>query len=186
MPDGKHHKEAIEHLNKMMNLMGKEASDEESFGKLCKAIVVRKNKEYASPFSSAGFKDRIIFLPQCLRRVDFCKAKESSSGYICRECGACTISKVIAEARRIGYKSVHILKGGRAVIRILDEQKPCAVVGVGCDFEGALGIMECEKRKIPVQFIPLSKDGCFETEVDFEEIKSVLNFIEISEPEDEK
>jgi hypothetical protein len=182
MAEGKHHKEAVERLNEMMHLLGKEGADGESFAKLCKGIVIRKNKECASSFSKVPFEKRVIFLPQCLRRVDECKAKERRSGYDCAHCGACAIAKVIQEAEKLGYRGVHVLKGGRAVIRILEEEKPQAVVGVACDYEGTLGVLECEKRKIPVQFIPLTRDGCFETDVELEEVKSVLNFREIDEP----
>jgi len=181
MAGGKHHKEVVERLNEMIRLLGRDGADDESFAELCKAIVIRKNKESASSFSRIPFEERVVFLPQCLRKVENCKAKEIASGYVCGSCGSCTIGRVIKEAGRLGYRGVYVLKGGRAVSRILDEEKPLGVVGVACDYEGTLGVLECEKRKIPVQFVPLSRDGCFETDVDFEEIKSVLRFKEIDE-----
>ena len=185
MSRGKHHAEALRRLQDMMNLLGDEGAGEQPFDELCKAIVIRKNKECALKFSEVPFEKRIVFLPQCLRKPDRCKAKEDASGYICAECGACAVNDVIKNARRLGYAGVFVLKGGRAVTRILDEQKPLAVLGVACQFEGALGIMECEKKKIPVQFIALSTDGCFQTEVDMEEVESVLNFADICRAEHE-
>ena len=185
MSQGKHHAEAIKRLHDMMKLLDDRSNDEQSFDELCKAIVIRKNKECALRFSEVPFHKRIVFLPQCLRRPDRCKAKEDASGYICAECGACAINTIIKNARRLCYAGVYVLKGGRAVVRILDEQKPLAVVGVACQFEGALGVMECEKKKIPVQFVALSTDGCFQTEVDLEEVESVLNYTDICKAEHE-
>ena len=69
-----------------------------------------------------------------------------------------------------------MLKGGRAIGKLLAEHAPCAVVGVACDYEGALGIIECERAGAAVQFVTLSRDGCADTDVDFDEVMSVLEF----------
>ena len=38
--------------------------------------------------------------------------------------------------------------------------------------------MECERAGAAVQFVSLSRDGCSETDVDLDEVKSVLAYFE--------
>ncbi len=134
----------------------------------------KKNKEHADAFARVAFNERILLLPQCMRSSAECKAVERAFSYECTGCGACDIPEIIAEARRLGYLGVHVLKGGRAVVRLIEELEAGAVAGVACSYEGLIGIMECERRGVPVQFVPLSRDGCADTEVDLDEIKSLL------------
>ena len=51
-----------------------------------------------------------------------------------------------------------------------------AVLGVACSLEGALGSLECERAGIPVQFIPLLRDGCADTDVDLDTVLETLEF----------
>ena len=91
---------------------------------------------------------------------------------------ACAAGAIWKRAKELGYIGVFMLKGGRAVGALLEERKPKAVLGVACDYEGALGILECEKAGAAVQFVPLTRDGCSETDVDIDEVTAVLEAIE--------
>ncbi len=167
-----------EEMNKLLRWIGDEAGpgDESNFGELCRAVSVRKNREHARRFAAVPFAERIVLLPQCLRRIGTCKAKETARGYECAGCGACPAGRILNEAKRLGYKGVHMLKGGRAIGALLAEEKPRAVLGVACEYEGALGILECERAGCAVQFVPLSRDGCAETDVDLSEVMSLMSF----------
>src|SRR3989339_902852 len=140
---------------------------------LNKIIVEKKNKKYAKSFSAAGFSERVIFLPHCMRNIEKCKAKEMGSYYLCMKCGACKAGDISKKAEELGYKAVYILKGGKAVEKLSSEIKPRAVLGVACFFEGVQGMELSEKRKMAVQFVPLTKDGCVATDVDLEEVFKV-------------
>lgn len=143
------------------------------------AFAARKNAEHAEAFARVPYRRRILLLPQCLRSSTACAAEERTFCYVCAECGACDIPAIVAEAEGLGYMGVYILKGGRAVVNLIEELDPGAVAGVACNYEGLIGIMECERRSVPVQFIPLSRDGCADTEVELERLRELLGRLDI-------
>jgi hypothetical protein len=139
-----------------------------------RSVVEKKNRQNEERYAATAFNERVIFVPQCMRNVEKCTAKEAGSYYLCAECGGCKIAGLNKKARELGYKQLYILKGGRTVEKLLNEQQPKAVVGVACFFEGAMGMELCEKFKAIVQFVPLTKDGCVNTDLDLEHGLSVL------------
>ncbi|MFH0947980.1 MAG: DUF116 domain-containing protein [Elusimicrobiota bacterium] len=142
-----------------------------------KKFSQEKNKKHLIKFLQTPANKRIILMPQCLRNIKKCKAKEFGSYYVCAECGGCPISKISQAARFAGYPAkagLRILKGGSTVRKIVAELKPEAILGVACYFEGVQGIKECEKRKIPVYFYPLSKDGCENTDLELEGLLKLI------------
>lgn len=118
--------------------------------------------------AAVPYARRLLLLPHCLRRVDRCRAREVGYQYLCADCGACPVGPIRRKAMELGYLGVCVLKGGRAIIRLIEEQRPGAVLGVACLAEGVAGIEVCERLGIPVAFLPLSKDGCANTEVDLD------------------
>jgi hypothetical protein len=139
---------------------------------LMKLYVEVKNKLHRERFSKTRFSDRVLLLPQCLRSRS-CEAELTDYGYECRDCNKCRISEVKRFAEELGYK-VFILPGGALVEKILKEVKPKAVLGVSCLKELVLGCIVCEKVRIPAQGVALLRDGCVETDVDWDEVFSVL------------
>jgi hypothetical protein len=128
-------------------------------------------------FSGIPFTERIIFVPHCLRNSKKCKAKDEGSYYICLECNACKIGPISKKAKELGYKGLFILKGGKAVHKLFSEVKPKAALAVACYFEGVQGMKEAKKNKIPVQFVPLTKDGCVDTDTDLQEVFKAIGQI---------
>ena len=143
---------------------------------MCAAITSRKNKEQALPFAAVPCAERLVILPHCLRATDSCAAEERAAEYTCAKCRACKIAEITEKAEELGYLGVRILKGGSAVSAVLKEVKPRAVLGVACNFEGALGALECERMGIAVQFVALARDGCADTDVDIQEVLQALEF----------
>ena len=143
------------------------------------SLVNWMNDKNLERFTSIPYKHRIIFLPQCLRNIERCQAKELGGRYECRKCGSCKINLFINEAEKLKYQGTYILKGGSVVPKILDKAKPSGVIGVACDYEGSVGMMECNKRSIPSQVVPLSKDGCADTDVDTDEVLKLMSCLEI-------
>jgi uncharacterized protein len=153
-------------MMKLMSLMGSKALDEIDFPDFCRDLITKKNKQHAKAFAAAPFSERLVFMPQCIRSTDKCQAREESAEYICVGCGACKAAEIVSKGAELGYMGVFILKGGSAVSRLIEKKKPQAVLGIACHFEGALGILECERQGVPVQCVPLLRDGCADT--DFE------------------
>jgi len=139
-----------------------------------KRYTDEKNKKNIIRFQSIPSEKKIILVPQCLRNISKCKAKEFGSYYLCMKCRGCKITDIVKAAEKSGYIGVKILKGGSTVKKIISESKPEGILGVACYFEGAQGVKECEKHGICVYFYPLSKDGCESTDL---ELEGLLNFI---------
>jgi hypothetical protein len=145
-----------------------------SYEELNKKAVEKKNRAMENRFAAVPFSKRVVFVPHCMRNIEKCKAKEMGSYYICAECGACKIGPISKKMKSLGYKALYILKGGKAMDKLTKETEPGAILGVACYYEGVLGMKECEKHKIPVQFVSLTKDGCSGTDVNLEEVLEAI------------
>jgi hypothetical protein len=153
--------------------------------KLCKILKKTKQAAYAvatahtnkameTKYRSVPMNKRLALVPHCLRNHEVCKAKDFGSYYICVECGKCKIAGISKKCKHLGYQGLYILKGGRTVEKLIEEHKPEAIAAIACQFEGAQGVELCKKHKVTVQFIPLSKDGCVNTDVSLAEVFETL------------
>ena len=107
-------------MNELLRWIGETPeSGESNFDELCRAVAVRKNKEHALRFAAVPFARRIVLVPQCLRKLGACKAKETARGYECAGCMACPAGRIHREASRLGYRGVFMLKGGRAIAGLI-------------------------------------------------------------------
>lgn len=140
-----------------------------------KVYVTIKNMAYEEDFKNTPNKDIIIFLPQCLRNSEECKAEIGDFGYECKRCGSCSISEIIDVAEEKNYSDVFIVPGGSMVRRIAKKYRPRAVVGVACHYELVEAIEFCTIHDIPPQGVPLLVDGCKDTKVDKEKLLEILD-----------
>ncbi len=116
---------------------------------------------------------KIIFLPHCLRNPE-CKAKLTEEGYVCIDCKRCKISDFRKKAIDKGYQ-VYIVPGASLIKKILSNQpKPEVVIGVACDVEMKEGIEMLKKLKINAKGLKLLRDGCVNTDADFDELERML------------
>ena len=126
---------------------------------------------YRERMKSFEPKDKILFLPHCLRKADKCKAKMTDEGYECAECNKdCKVGQIKKYAEKKGYK-VFIVPGGSMIFSIIRKHKPKGVIGVACMKEL---ILAAENLEMPINGIELSKSGCINTDVDVEKVKSIL------------
>ena len=137
-------------------------------------FIEKKNSSMAEKFKTVPCSERIVLLPHCMRSTKNCKAKDEGTHYTCLKCGACKIAQIQKLADELGYKKVYVMKGGKAIYNILVEQKIKAVIAVACHFEGVQGIKMTDSLKVIAQFVPLLKDGCCDTDVDFEQVKRIM------------
>lgn len=136
-----------------------------------------RNELNRKAFLSIPYRDRALFLPQCLRNSETCQAKMETQGYVCRHCGACAIARITEVAEGLGYK-VYIVPGGSLVLKIVASTKPKAVVGVACDFELGEAHEKLAHAGICGRGVRLKKDGCKNTEVDVDALIALLREIE--------
>lgn len=136
--------------------------------------ISRLNRKNLPGFAGTENKKRIVFLPHCLRNSKKCKAKEKGGVYLCVKCGACKIAEITKKAEELGYGAVYILKGGSILPRIMDSRKYPAALGVACNFEGLAGLKKCRELGIKSVCVPLSRDGCSDTDVSLDKLIKIL------------
>lgn len=123
--------------------------------------------------------ERILLLPHCLRRSQTCQGKYTKWGLECAECDPdCPVNRLRRTAISLGYKGVCVAPGGRLAVNYVKETKPKAIVAVACQKEleeGIHGVQELSGKTVPlIVVIPLSRDGCIDTEVDEEHALGVI------------
>lgn len=81
-----------------------------------------------------------------------------------------------------GYKGVCVAPGGSMVLRFVEEMAPLGIVAVACEKELEMGVRGVETlalderiRMPTITIVPLSKDGCVDTEVDIALVLDVLS-----------
>ncbi len=133
--------------------------------------IEERNRIYEQKFRSILNKEKAIFLPQCLRNNE-CPAKTGITGIECINCGRCDIGKFKKEAEDKGY-SVFIVPGGSLVNNIIENNDFKAVLGVACtpELEQAFEVMK--KKKLVSLAVPLTKDGCVDTKVEWEKVRQL-------------
>jgi hypothetical protein len=149
-------------------------SAKKSNEQLYKIFTDKQNKLQAKKFASVPFNKRIVFVPHCMRNASVCIAVEKGSYYICKKCGGCKINKIDNLVKELNYPALYVLKGGRSIINIIKEQNPQAIVGIACFFEGAQAFKLLKETNVTVQFVPLTKDGCTDTDADLQEVEKIL------------
>jgi len=157
-------------LIKFEQLAAKSGIDEK---RLLALYIKAKNLAYKSLFSKIPFSERILLLPQCLRPKG-CSALFKELSYECKGCENCKLGELINFAKKLGYKGVYLISGGSIVSKIFEKVKPKACVGVACLKELVLGSFVAEKFGVIAQCIALSKDGCVNTEVEWDAVKKVV------------
>lgn len=117
--------------------------------------------------------ERVLLLSHCLRNTGVCKGKFTKRGLECGDCEEdCVLNRLSRTAIKAGYKGVCIAPGGKLALRFVEEMRPKGVVAVACDKEleeGVAGVKNLEeaiKHAPAIVVVPLTKDGCVDTEVD--------------------
>ncbi|NLW50774.1 MAG: DUF116 domain-containing protein [Candidatus Brocadiaceae bacterium] len=150
---------------------------DEDMAETLTAIVAEKNRRYSMRYLRTPYADRLVLLPQCLRSTEHCQATEHSSDYVCARCRACRVDEILTIAGSLGYKGVRLLKGGSAVMRVIEETRPKALLAVCCPIEAVMGVVVCERLGVPAFCVPLLRAGCSDTDVDMNDLRSVMEAI---------
>lgn len=153
-------------LCKLLRLFGKPTKVLDLF------LVDTANALMADAFARAG-PSRILVGPQCLRAGE-CKARlDPQEGYVCVRCGRCAFAELSRTAEDAGFK-LFIVPGDRFAVRLARRYAADAALGIACPCELGLALLLGRKMGVASQGVTLSRDGCFETEVDVERVKEVM------------
>lgn len=124
---------------------------------------------------------RVLLLPHCLRHSDVCKAKYDKQGLQCAGCTVdCAINVLRKAAVRLGYMGVCVAPGGRLAVTFISQTRPDAIVAIACQKELEEGVgnvkgLDGSGYRPLIVIIPLSRDGCVDTEVDLGPALSALS-----------
>lgn len=135
-----------------------------------------KNKLLQNHFLKKN--DKALFLPHCCRKYmdSQCKASfnPETSSYTCNHCSKdCLVSQATTCAKEKGY-DVYVLPGASCVSKIFDKHSYGAVVGVACTDEIKMAAKSLLRLKIPIQTIPLLKNGCCSTTFSISSLIEIL------------
>jgi hypothetical protein len=73
----------------------------------------------------------------------------------------------------MGFR-LFIVPGDRFAKRLAERYAVDAAIGVACPAELSMALLAGMKMGVPSAGVPLSRDGCFETDVDTEAVKEAM------------
>jgi hypothetical protein len=117
-------------------------------------LIERLNQEKEEKFRQVPYSERALLLPHCLNE----EYKKELKSY----------------SEQLGYK-VYILKGGSAIRKIIESEKPKAIVGVACPLEAEMALTRIIPKEMPYQAVLLSTNGCEDTLVDILKAKEKIS-----------
>jgi len=133
---------------------------------LDKWMASLKNMAHKSAFAKT--RKRIILAPHCMRALD-CPAHSTREGIQCKSCGKCVFTRLKKDSETNGYK-LFILTGSSFVKRILQMEKADGVLLIACDYELNKVMRALKGKKVMTYGVPMERDGCFGTEVDYQKV----------------
>ena len=145
------------------------------------AVVSESEGGTLAKISAVPKARRMLLLPHCLRPSRGCPGTMTRQGLDCDGCRRedCKIQPMRQAAIAAGYGCICIAPGGRLAVRCVAEAHPEAIVAVACDKElregaAAVQAMEWSGAAPTVVRIPLSHDGCVDTDVDLASVRSAI------------
>ena len=136
--------------------------------------VLTGNAVWESTVGSVPYNRRILLLPQCLRKKDFCPAELDEFGLLCEQCGGCPTGALQAEAEELGYL-VLIAEGTTVVTKLLETGQVDGIIGVSCLTSLERSFPYMAAAAIPGLAIPLVIEGCDNTQVDLDWVREAIN-----------
>ncbi len=137
---------------------------------LDKWMVSLKNVAHRSDFAKT--KHRLLLTPHCMRSLD-CPAPSTRFGIQCRGCGKCIFSRMQEDADRFGY-TLYIIAGSSYVRHVIKKESADGALLVACNYELNKVMRALKRKKIVTYGVPLLTDGCYNTEVEYENLIAVL------------
>jgi hypothetical protein len=132
--------------------------------------------ENEEPLSRIAPSRRVLLISHCLRCSAGCRAEIDDRGINCVECNPrCQVNQLRRKALDLGYQGVCVAPGGSMALRYVKEHDPKGIIAVACFKELEEGIDSVTKlvgagaAAPPIVIVPLTKDGCVNTEVNVDE-----------------
>ncbi len=138
--------------------------------KLDAVMVKLKNEANKKRYEKT--RKRILLAPHCMRSLD-CPAPSARNGIQCKSCGKCPYAEIRKVASGLGIK-VFILTGSSAVKYIVKSEKFESILLLACNYELNKVMRSLAPHNIVSYGVPLTKDGCFNTEADLKALYGAM------------
>jgi uncharacterized protein len=115
----------------------------------------------------------LILVPHCIQQAD-CSVKLTNEIMLCRECGLCDISDLIALKNKYRVDTA-VVTGGTLARKRISDKRPKLIIAIACERDLISGLMDV--RKIPVYaMINERPEGpCHNTHINAREVEKILN-----------
>lgn len=163
---------SMESLSNLAELLREEQSfDPEMKGWL---MVEINNSVWKDVVASIPYDRRILLLPKCLSNSVKCEASVDELGLLCHRCNHCSIPDLQDKAEGLGMMSL-VAEGFTSVIELIRNRVVDTVIGVSCldSLEKAFPLLV--DHAVPGLAIPLNKDGCKDTTVDYAYVERLIS-----------
>jgi len=137
-------------------------------------IVLINNEIWRPVVAAIPFGRRTLLLPPCLRATQQCKAEFDEYGLLCEQCGGCCIGGLSEAAEALGY-AVLVAEGTSIVSTLLEQGAIDAVIGVSCMPSLERTFPHMADKAVPGMAIPLLQEGCENTLVMEDWVRTFLN-----------
>ena len=144
-------------------------------------VIMLNNALWVTCFSRIPKDQRLLLLPFCLRNDSQCQAPRDDLGLICNQCGKCDIPRLSEQADRIGMP-VLVAESSSMVAEWVDRGEIQAIIGVSCLDSLRKAYPAMLRHAIPGIAIPLTKDGCRDSEFDLAFLNDALALDDDAEP----
>jgi len=141
-------------------------------------LISVQMKNCASQTQFQKTTKRALFLPHCCRKYmdNRCQAifNTELSSYQCQHCSDdCMVHKATLLAQQHAY-DIYVLPGGSGVRKIFKTTNYEGVVGIACTDELRMVLEITGKYNLLAQAIPLTKNGCANTQFDLETLTDIM------------
>jgi len=136
--------------------------------------VILGNAAWEPVVGALPMERRLLLLPHCMRNRAVCPAQMDAFGLLCESCGACPTGRLQDQAEAMGYV-VLVAEGTTMVTKLLQAGKIDAVIGVGCLSALERSFPHLSAAAIPGLAIPLTQDGCENTQIDEDWVMDLLS-----------
>lgn len=138
--------------------------------KLERWMVSLKNMAHRSGFEKT--KHRLLLAPHCMRALD-CPAASTKFGIECISCGKCIFTRIKADAERFNY-TLYIVAGSSYIRHIVKKESADGAFLLACNYELNKVMRSLKRKNIVTYGVPLLKDGCYATEIDYDNLIKVM------------
>lgn len=136
-------------------------------------MVEINNAIWRDTVASIPYDKRILLLPKCLNNSVHCKADMDELGLLCYRCNNCSIPNLQDKAEELGMMSM-VAEGFTSVVGLVENRIVDTVIGVSCldSLEKAFPLLI--NHAVPGLAIPLNKNGCKDTTVDYDYVIEMI------------